>query len=127
MVSTRPAGVEFEASSQGGWTANDRYYDCSFQAPEGSAPNGFGGIFSLKGKRKVSVQWILGATGFGCGSAPYGTPSPDFPDPVATYRLADFRGKRLVRLPIAFDFTDERADFSARVTYDGIARLRRYR
>ena len=127
MVSTRPAGVEFESSSQGGWSANDRYYDCSWRAPEGSAPNGFGGIFTLQGKRKVRVQWPLGAAGFGCADGPYGTPSPDFPDPVQTYRLSAFRNKRLVRLPIALDFKDESEDFSARVTYDGIARLRRYR
>jgi hypothetical protein len=127
MVSTRRAGVEFEASSQGGWTSNDRYYDCGWTAPENSEPNGFGGIFSLQGKSKIRVQWPLGAAGFGCADGPYGTPSPDFPDPVATYPLSAFRNKRLVRLPIAFDFKDESEDFSARVTYDGIARLRRYR
>jgi hypothetical protein len=127
MVSTRAGGVEFDASSEGGWTSNDRYYDCSFNAPPNSEPNGFGGIFTLKGKTKVSVQWILGGTGFGCADGPYGTPSPDFPDPVATYALKQFRNKRLVRLPIAFDFTDAKEGFNARVTYDGIARLRRYR
>ena len=81
----------------------------------------------LSGKN-VKVQWILGASGFGCGTSPYGTPSPDFPDPVAKYPLTKFRGKkRIVRLPIKFDFKDVHGSFDAHVTYDGIARLRRYR
>jgi hypothetical protein len=75
----------------------------------------------------VSVQWPLGATGFGCAEGPYPTPSPDFPDPVASYALSSFKNRRLVRLPIKFDWTDAHDAFSARVTYEGIGRLRRYR
>lgn len=126
MVSTRKGGVSFGASSQGGWTSGKRFFDCSFTAPAGSAPNGFGGIFTLSGKR-VTVQWLIGATGFGCGEGPYPTPSPDFPDPVRSFPLASFENRRLVTLPIAFSFRDAHDSFDARVTYDGVARLRRYR
>jgi hypothetical protein len=126
MVSTRPAGVEFAASSRGGWRTRSRFYDCGITAPDWAKPNGFGGIFTLAGKR-VKVQWPLGAAGFGCGDSPYGTPSPRFPDPVATYSLKRFRNRRLVRLPFHFDWKDERGSFRAHLTYDGIGRLRRYR
>lgn len=126
MVSTRRAGVTFSASSKGGWTDGNRFFDCSFTAPADSKPNGFGGIFSLKGK-SVAVQWLLGATGFGCADGPYPTPSPDFPDPVSSYPLASFQNRRLVVLPIAFSFKDVHGAFDARVTYEGEARLRRYR
>ena len=127
LVSARPEGVELEGATHGGWTTKSRFYECGITIPEWAKPNGFGGIFMLSGKN-VRVQWILGASGFGCGTSPYPTPSPDFPDPVAKYPLKRFRGnRRLVRLPIAFDFKDVRGSFSARVTYDGIARLRRYR
>jgi hypothetical protein len=127
LVSTRREGVDFSSSSKGGWRTRSRYYDCGITAPNWAKPNGFGGIFSLSGRKNVKVQWILGAAGFGCGSSPYGTPSPRFPDPVAKYSLKRFRNRRIVRLPIAFDFKDVRGSFRAHVTYDGIARLRRYR
>ena len=126
MVSTRPAGVTFSSSTQGGWTEGSRFYDCSFTAPAGSAPRGFGGIFSLSGKR-VSVQWFVGAAGFGCADGPHETPSPRFPDPIATYPLASFQNRRLVVLPIAFDVKESRDSFVAHRTIDGVARLRRYR
>jgi hypothetical protein len=125
MVSTRPAGVELEGSSTGGWRTRSRYYPCGMTIPESWKPNGFGGIFILSGKR-VRVQWVIGAIGFRCDT-PYGIPSPDFPDPVSSYSLKRFRNKRIVRLPIKFDFTDNRGSMRARVTYTGIARLRRYR
>jgi len=51
----------------------------------------------------------------------------DFPDPVAKYPLKAFKGRRLVVLPIAFDFKNQEGALNARVTYDGVARLRRYR
>jgi len=127
MVSTRPEGVDFASSSKGGWTTKSRFYDCGITAPAYAKPNGFGGIFSLAGKKRVKVQWFIGAAGFGCDEGPYPTPSPDFPDTVSRYPLRRFRGRRIVRLPIAFDFKDVHDSFSARVTYDGIARLRRYR
>ncbi len=127
LVSARPEGVELDGESHGGWTTSSRFYPCGLTIPDYATPNGFGGIFMLAGKN-VKVQWILGATGFGCNTGPYPTPSPDFPDPVAKYPLKKFRGnKRIVRLPIAFDFKDVHGSFDARVTYDGIARLRRYR
>jgi hypothetical protein len=128
MTSTTKAGgsVEYNASSQGGWTDRNRHYDCGFTAPASWTPSGFGGIFSLKGKKRVSVQWVMGGAGFRCDT-PYGIPSPDFPITVSTYPLSAFKNERLVRLPIAFDLEDEGADFSAHATYDGVARLRRYR
>jgi hypothetical protein len=129
MVSTKLFDhlVEFSASSQGGWTTTrGRFYDCSFQAPPGSEPNGFGGIFMLSGKN-VRVQWPLGATGFGCGDGPYATPAPEWRTPVSTYPLKSFENRRLVRLPIAFSWTDESPTFRATNSYDGVGRLRRYR
>jgi hypothetical protein len=128
MTSTTRAGgtVEYSASSQGGWTDRNRHYDCGFTAPESWAPNGFGGIFSLKGRKSVKVQWVMGGAGFRCDT-PYGIPSPKFPITTSTYPLASFENRRLVKLPIAFAFDDDRADFSAHTTYDGVARLRRYR
>ena len=131
MVSTKKFDhqVEFDATSQGGWTTTSspsRFYDCSFQAPPNSEPNGFGGIFFLAGSN-VRVQWPLGATGFACSDGPYATPSPDFPDPVSTYPLGSFKNRRIVVLPIAFDWTDAHDGLEARLTYDGVGRLRRYR
>jgi hypothetical protein len=126
IVSTRRGGVSFGASSHGGWTSGKRYFDCSFTAPADSAPNGFGGIFTLSGKR-VSVQWLIGATGFGCGEGPYPTPSPDFPDTVSSYPLSSFENRRLVTLPITFELADTSGSLDAHVTYEGTARLRRYR
>jgi hypothetical protein len=126
MVSTRKGGVTFDASSTGGWTSDDRFFDCSFKAPANSAPNGFGGIFTLSGKRVV-VQWPVGATGFGCPEGPYGTPSPDWPSFVETYPLSSFENRRVVTLPISLAYRDAHGSFDARVTYRGEARLRRYR
>lgn len=126
VVSTRRGGVTFGASSHGGWTSGERFFDCSFTAPADSAPKGFGGIFTLSGKR-VAVQWVIGATGFGCGDGPYPTPSPDFRDHVSSYPLASFENRRVVTLPISFDLRDAHDSFDARLTYSGEARLRRYR
>jgi hypothetical protein len=126
MVSSRPPGIDFASSSKGGWTTKSRFYDCSYTYPSSANPSGFGGIFTLAGK-KVKVQWVIGAAGFGCADGPYPTPDPRFPDPVSKYSLKRFRGRRIVRLPIKFDFKDVRGSFDAHVTYKGIARLRRYR
>ena len=125
MTSARRNGTELEGSSTGGWRTRSRYYPCGMTIPESWKPNGFGGIFILSGKR-VRVQWVIGAIGFKCDT-PYGVPSPDFPDPMSSYSLKRFRNKRIVRLPFKFDFTDDSGSLSARVTYKGIARLRRYR
>jgi hypothetical protein len=118
--------IEFSSSSTGGWTTKDRYYGCNLTLGQQHAPFGFGGIFMLAGKN-IRVQWPVGATGFGCGSGPYGTPGAEFPTPVETYKVASFRNRRLAYLPIAFDHQDESEGFSARRTIDGVARMRRYR
>lgn len=121
--------IEFKMTSTGGWTSSGtdrRYYPCDVSWGQDKAPFGFGGIFMLAGKT-VRVQWPVGAAGFGCGSSPYPTPGADFPTPVQAYKIASFRNRRLVVLPIAFDHREVRDGFSARRTIDGVARLRRYR
>jgi hypothetical protein len=46
---------------------------------------------------------------------------------VSTYPLKSFENRRLVVLPIAFSWTDEREGFRATNSYDGVGRMRRYR
>ena len=118
--------IEFNMTSTGGWTTKQKHYPCGLTFGQEYAPPGFGGIFILAGK-SVRVQWPVGAAGFGCGDAPYMAPGAEFPTPIQTYKLASFKNRRLVILPIAFDHKDTREGFSARRTIDGVARMRRYR
>lgn len=118
--------IDFSMVSTGGWTTKKRSYDCGLSYGNEVKPFGFGGIFMLAGKN-VRVQWLVGATGFGCGTAPYPPPSADFPTPVETYKLASFKNRRVVVLPIAFDHAETAEGFNARRVIDGVARLRRYR
>jgi len=118
--------IDFKMTSTGGWKTKNDYYPCGLSYGNEYKPSGFGGIFSLTG-RNVRVQWPVGAAGFGCGDAPYMAPHAEFPTPIETYRLASFKNRRLVKLPIAFDVKDVSEGHNARRTIDGVARLRRYR
>jgi hypothetical protein len=106
----------------GGWTFSDGLYDdCSWTAPAGATPPGFGGIAALKGT-KLSIQWPLGGAGWACD---YGIPETDFAIPVQEYSLSRFRGKKVVTLPIKIRNTQVGDGLNASQTFDGEVQLKR--